>query len=109
MLSSVEQTAAGRGDLAAKEAQVQPIIDRLARVAGGATAAEAKATAAGTKATVSGVTAPMREDALAAVQRRAEIVQEAKKTGRQLLVPEVTGSNLNIPKPLDVSGADWQS
>lgn len=103
VLGSVEETAANRGDIAAKNAQLRPILDRLERVAGGATAAEAKATSASTKATVSGVTAPMREDALAAVQRRAELVQEAKNIGRQLLIPESTGANLQVPKPLDVS------
>lgn len=104
ILSTVEESQPMRADLAAKETQTRPILDRLSRVAGGATATEAKATAAGTKASVSGVTAPLREDSLAAVQRRAEIVQEAKKTGRQLLMaPEYPGANLETPKPLDVS------
>ena len=84
--------------------QTERHLDTLRRLAGGATQTEANAAAASTKSTVSGVTAPMREDALAAVQRRAEIVQEAKKTGRQLLMaPEYPGANLETPKPLDVS------
>lgn len=104
ILRSVEETAAERGDITAKKRALEPILDRLKRVAGGATATEAKTTAAGTKEALSNLTGPMREDALSAVQRRAEIVQEAKQTGRQLmLAPEHPGATLETPKPLDVS------
>lgn len=74
LLARAEQRDPQQVVNAFRKRESQDIVNELTRIAGGPTAETARAAREGTKESLAGITAPMREEALAAARRTGEVV-----------------------------------
>lgn len=74
LLARAEQRDPRQVVNAFRQRESQDIVNQLSRIAGGPTAETARAAREGTKESLAGITAPMREEALAAARRTGEVV-----------------------------------
>lgn len=74
LLARAEQRDPQQVVNAFRQRESQDIVNQLTRIAGGPTAETARAARESTKESLAGITAPMREEALAAARRTGEVV-----------------------------------
>jgi len=74
LLARAEQRDPQQVVNAFRKRESQDIVNELTRIAGGPTAETARAAREGTKESLAGITAPMREEALAAARRTGKVV-----------------------------------